>query len=143
MSDGRQEILAKFKGLRVTDVCDGMDALGMQDLGQMSRDIRPLWRDTENFTHRIYGIAHTVRFVPTDKPVPKYSPEEFYQWMSEWYRNLAGGPFVQDIKAGDVIVIDGMSAEPWGSLDPTMPSAGSPAARWVLSPTVAAEIRTS
>ena len=52
-------VLDSFEGLRVTDVCDGMDALGMHDMGQMSRDIRPLWRDTDTFAHRIYGLAHT------------------------------------------------------------------------------------
>ncbi len=103
----KPEILKAFDGLRVTDVCDGMDALGMQDIGQMSHEIRPLWRDVDKFTHRIYGIAHTVRFVPTDKPVPSQSPDEFYDWMGEWYRTLAQGPINDMIKPGDVIVIDG------------------------------------
>ena len=67
---GARAVLDLFEGLRVTDVCDGMDALGMHDMGQMSRDIRPLWRDTDTFAHRIYGLAHTVRFVPTQRPVP-------------------------------------------------------------------------
>ena len=104
---GAPDILNRFEGLRVTDVCDGMDALGMQDIGQMDRDIRPLWRDTDAFSHRIYGIAHTVRFVPTDRAVPSQSPDEFYEWMSEWYRTLAQGPITDQIKPGDVIVIDG------------------------------------
>jgi regulator of RNase E activity RraA len=107
MDDDRAVILQRYQGLRVTDVCDGMDAVGLMDRGQMAREIRPLWRDTETFKHRIYGIAHTVRFVPTDKPVPKLSKEEFRQWVSDWYRNLARGPFTNEIKNGDVIVIDG------------------------------------
>ena len=105
--DDAPAILKRFEGLRVTDVCDGMDALRMHDIGQMSHDIRPLWRDVDKFTHRVYGIAHTVRFVPTDKPVPAQSPDEFYEWMSEWYRTLAQGPITDTIKPGDVIVIDG------------------------------------
>jgi 4-hydroxy-4-methyl-2-oxoglutarate aldolase len=99
--------LEKYQGLRVTDVCDGMDALSMHDMGQMSRDIRPLWRDTENFTHRIYGVAHTVRFVPTQRPVPAQTPEEFYDWMSDWYGQYAQGPIRDQIQPGDLIVIDG------------------------------------
>lgn len=99
--------LERYQGLRVTDVCDGMDALGMQDMGLMSRDIRPLWRDTDNFKHRIYGVAHTVRFVPTQRAVPDQSPDEFYAWMREWYGTLAQGPFRDTIKRGDLIVIDG------------------------------------
>lgn len=101
------DIVKRFEGLRVTDVCDGMDALGMQDIGHMNHDVRPLWRDTENFTHRFCGVAHTVRFVPTDRPVPAQTPEQFYEWMSEWYRTLAQGPINANIKDGDVIVIDG------------------------------------
>lgn len=101
------DIVRRFEGLRVTDVCDGMDALGMQDVGQMQRDIRPLWRDLDAFSHRIYGLAHTVRFVPTDKTVPAMSPDEFYLWMSEWYRTLAQGPITDAIKPGDIVVIDG------------------------------------
>lgn len=99
--------LERYQGLRVTDVCDGMDAMGMPDIGLMSRDIRPLWRDTDNFTHRIYGVAHTVRFVPTQRPVPAQSPDEFYDWMREWYGELAQGPFRDQIQKGDLIVIDG------------------------------------
>ena len=91
-------VLDSFEGLRVTDVCDGMDALGMHDMGQMSRDIRPLWRDTDTFAHRIYGLAHTVRFVPTQRPVPDQTPDEFYDWMRNWYDTLARGPFVDQIR---------------------------------------------
>lgn len=101
------DILEKFKGLRVTDVCDGMDAIGMHDVGLVSRDIRPLWRDIENFSHRIYGLAHTVRFIPTDKPIPNYTPEEFDEFKRNWYGKLARGPFVDQIEPGDLIVIDG------------------------------------
>ena len=41
----RQEILELYKDLRVTDVCDGMDLIGLQDIGLMNRRIRPLWRE--------------------------------------------------------------------------------------------------
>lgn len=101
------EVKNAYEGLRVTDVCDGMDAIGMHDLGQLSDDIRPLWRDSDQFAHRIYGVAHTVRFVPTDKAVPKLSPEEFFEWMEEWYATMAQGPISSEISVGDVIVIDG------------------------------------
>src|SRR3954453_1313952 len=106
-SSDTRAVLDSFEGLRVPDVCDGMDALGMHDMGQMSRDIRPLWRDTDTFAHRIYGIAHTVRFVPTQRPVPPQTPDEFYDWMRNWYGTLARGPFVDPIRPRDLIVIDG------------------------------------
>ncbi len=101
-----KSILEKYKGLRVTDVCDGMDALGMQDIGLVDREIHPLWRDIENFTHRVYGLAHTVRFVPTNRKKPDYKPEGFDDFK-KWGYSLARGPFVDQIKAGDMIVIDG------------------------------------
>ena len=62
----RQEILNLYKDLRVTDVCDGMDLVGLQDVGLMHNTIRSLWRDVENFTHRFVGFAITVRHVPSD-----------------------------------------------------------------------------
>ena len=39
-------ILKLFEGLRVADVSDGMDAVGLQDVGLMDPAIAPLWRDT-------------------------------------------------------------------------------------------------
>lgn len=99
-------ILEKFKGLRVTDVCDGMDALGMQDIGLVDRSIRPLWRDIENFDHRVYGLAHTVRFVPTNRKKLDSKPEDFDEFKREGYSH-AKGPFTDKIKKGDMIVIDG------------------------------------
>ena len=59
--------LSLYEGLRVTDVCDGLDAIGLIDTCTMDWQIRPLWRDIEGFAHRIYGLAHTVRFVPTSR----------------------------------------------------------------------------
>ncbi len=58
-------ILRLFQDLRVSDVSDGMDVIGLADVGIVTPDIKPLWRDTENFTHRIVGIAVTARYVPT------------------------------------------------------------------------------
>ena len=38
----RKEILDLYKDLRLTDVLDGMDLIGLQDIGLMKNDIRPL-----------------------------------------------------------------------------------------------------
>lgn len=104
----RSEILALYDGLRVTDVNDGLDAAGLADLCVLDRAIRPLWKDLEGFAHRIYGFAHTVRFVPTRRPRPEFADrEEFYRWMGQWYGELAGGPITAEIQPGDVVVIDG------------------------------------
>ena len=103
----RHEQLERLQGARLTDVCDAMDAVGLQDVGLMHSDIRPLWRDVDDLSHRIYGFAHTVRFVPTDKRAPTFeNAEEFHRWKGDWYAELAGGPASEDIEDGDVIVID-------------------------------------
>ncbi|MBN1400172.1 MAG: RraA family protein [Anaerolineae bacterium] len=107
MDPKRQTLIDLYRGLRVTDVSDGMDYLGLWDRGNMDPDIRPLWRDTENLTHRIYGFAHTVRFAPTNRPVTPRSPEEAREFIAHWYRNWAPGPHRDTIQEGDLIVIDG------------------------------------
>ena len=103
----RDEVLKLFAGLRVTDVCDGMDAVGLQDVGLMDKRIMPLWRDAERFAHRIYGFAHTVRFVPTNKRAPTFATvEEHARWKSDWYSQLANAPRADELRDGDVLVID-------------------------------------
>ena len=58
-----QRILKAFEGLRVADVTDGMDFVGLQNVGLMDPEIHALWKDTEKFSHRFIGIAVTVRYV--------------------------------------------------------------------------------
>lgn len=111
MDQERQRIVDLYKGLRVTDVNDAMDIVGRRhDLGLMDDYIRPLHRDVENLTHCFVGFAHTLRFVPTNKPVTAETPEEMKAFISSWYRELARGP-VEPIQEGDVIVIDGQDTE--------------------------------
>jgi 4-hydroxy-4-methyl-2-oxoglutarate aldolase len=101
------KILALFKGLRVADVSDGMDAVGLQNVGLMNPDIHPLWRDTKHFTHRIIGIAVTARYVPTNKPPAGRRPtEEFDKWVGQWYSKLSPEPFVPLIRKGTVLVLE-------------------------------------
>ena len=102
----QQDLLSLFAGLRVTDVCDGLDAVGLIDTCTMDWQIRPLWRDTERFTHRIAGIAHTLRFVPTHRVVPRpLDLDEYKEWKSRWYRELAPGP-KEPVQSGEILVID-------------------------------------
>jgi 4-hydroxy-4-methyl-2-oxoglutarate aldolase len=103
---GTTALLAMYEGLRVTDVCDGLDAVGLIDTCTMDWQIRPLWRDVDGFSHRIYGLAHTVRFVPTGRVVPRPMPLEKHRaWKSKWYRELAPGP-KEAIHDGEIIVVD-------------------------------------
>ncbi|MCW4020917.1 MAG: RraA family protein [Candidatus Bathyarchaeota archaeon] len=103
----RERILRLYEGLRVTDVCDGMDAVGLQDVGTMDREIRPLWRDIEGFKHRIFGISLTLRFVPTNKRAPSFPNVEAYsKWKSNWYREISKDHVKENLSNGDIIVID-------------------------------------
>ncbi|MGC9453514.1 MAG: RraA family protein [Phycisphaerae bacterium] len=111
----RQRILDMYAGLRLTDVCDGMDAIGLQDVGLLDAEIRPLWRDTDNFAHRIVGFAHTVRFVPTRRRAPVFEDVEAHmKWKGDWYGRLAKGPINDEIRPGDVIVIDASGVKECG-----------------------------
>lgn len=102
-------VLKMFAGLRVADVSDGMDRAGLQDLGLVSPDIRPLWRDTEHFTHRMIGIAVTARYVPTNHPQAgrRETGEEFSQWVGRWYKEISPEPFVPLIRDGTALVLEG------------------------------------
>jgi 4-hydroxy-4-methyl-2-oxoglutarate aldolase len=103
-----QTLLKLYKGLRVADVCDGMDMVGLKDAGLMDPKIAPLWKDNLNYKHQFTGIAFTVRYVPTMRvPHPEGSSlEEYKQWRDEWYTNISGEPFIKDIRPGDAIIID-------------------------------------
>jgi regulator of RNase E activity RraA len=106
--EARKEILELYKDLRVTDVLDGMDLIGLQDIGLMKKEIRPLWRDVENFSHRIVGFAITVRHVPTDVRVGQNSFADldgFKKFKSEQYKR-APDAWLEAAKPGDVAVID-------------------------------------
>ncbi|MCS7238492.1 MAG: RraA family protein [Thermoguttaceae bacterium] len=102
-----ERILKLYEGLRVADVCDGMDKAGLQNIGLVSPEIQPLWRDTENFTHRIVGIAVTVRYVPTNRPpIGRKETAEFNEAVSQWYRELSPEPFIPLLRKGTVLVIE-------------------------------------
>jgi len=101
------KLLELFKGLRVSDVCDGMDAVGLQNIGLMDPDIRAPWRDTVHYTHRICGIAVTARYVPTQKPPAGRLPvEQFNTWVKDFYSSYTSEPFVPLIRKGTVMVIE-------------------------------------
>jgi regulator of RNase E activity RraA len=98
-----QRILKLYQDLRVSDVSDGMDVIGLADVGIVSNEIKPLWRDTVNFTHRIVGIAVTARYVPTNKREPKMASAT----VKHWYKDLTPETFVDQLFPGCVLVIDG------------------------------------
>jgi regulator of RNase E activity RraA len=103
-----QKVLDLYQGLRVADVVDGMDSVGLQGIGLVSPDIRPLWRDTEHYAHRIVGIAVTARYVPTNKPPAGARPEaEFDQWVKDAYSRITPETFTSLLRPGTVLVLEG------------------------------------
>jgi regulator of RNase E activity RraA len=102
-----QELLKLYEGLRVADVSDGMDLVGLKDLGLMDPQIEALWKDIDEFKHMFCGIAVTVRYVPTNREFPtSLSKEEYEKWVGEWYSQISPEPFVEHLKPGSVVVID-------------------------------------
>jgi hypothetical protein len=53
----------------------------------MAQDIKALWRDTDNFTHRLVGIAVTCRYVPSNKREPKLDDHTISKWYREYTLN--------------------------------------------------------
>jgi regulator of RNase E activity RraA len=109
-------LVKKFEGLRVTDVLDALQAVGIQDQTMMDREIRPLWRDnSDKVEHRFYGVAVTYQYVPTNRPpAGKMDYEAFKQWHSHWYRTYAPELFSQILKPGHVVVIDAQGSDRTG-----------------------------
>jgi regulator of RNase E activity RraA len=102
-----EQILKLFEGLRVADVSDGMDKVGLNNIGLMSLEIHAAWKDTVHFMHRFVGIAVTVRYVPTNKPpAPRMETEAFDKWVGQWYNTLSSEPFVPLIRKGTALVFD-------------------------------------
>jgi 4-hydroxy-4-methyl-2-oxoglutarate aldolase len=110
-------ILRLFDGLRVADVSDGMDAVGLQNIGLMDPEIRPLWKDTQEYTHRFIGIAVTVRYVPTQQPAAgRMETAAYDKWAGEWYSKRSPEPFQPILRTGSALVIDDASEVDVGSI---------------------------
>jgi 4-hydroxy-4-methyl-2-oxoglutarate aldolase len=111
------QVLLLYAGLRVADVCDGMDKAGLRGSGLMSTDIHPLWKDTLHYTHRFAGIAVTARYVPSSKPAPgPMAPADYDKWEKEGYSKLSPEPFVPLLRTGSALVIEDAPAADVGSI---------------------------
>jgi len=122
----RQRILELYRDLRLTDVLDAMDLIGLQDIGLMDKNIRPLWRDVEKFSHRIVGFAVTVRHVPTDIRVGQNSFEDlagFKRFKSQQYKR-APDAWLEAAKPHDVAVLMPVESPNVVSSDPTIALVG-------------------
>lgn len=99
-----KRILDMYKYLRVSDVSDGMDVVGLQDIGTVDPEIHALWKDTDTFSHRIVGIAVTARYMPTNKREPKMDRA----LIGKYYSTVTSEAFMDVLTPGTVLVIDAM-----------------------------------
>ena len=110
------KILKLYEGLRVADVSDGMDMVGLPGTGLVDPAIHPDWIDLENLSHQFQGIAVTARYVPTqrsDRPKPG---EEFQKWEGNFYNTYSHEAFTTVIKPGTVVVLDDVEDKDIGSI---------------------------
>ena len=108
-------LAARFaKYLRVTDVTDGLDALGRADKCLPDPAIRPLWMGT-----RFWGPAVTMRVIPSHRPMPILTRKDALRQHAIWHE--MGGFHVElepHLKPGCVIVTSTSGAREtgyWGS----------------------------
>jgi regulator of RNase E activity RraA len=110
-------LLKLYEGLRVADVIDGLDAVGLAEVTMMDKHIRPLWRDEQKITHRIHGIALTIRLVPAQATAPKFeSHADERKWEAGGWgpppemRTEGGrGGYMGLIRPGTILVVDGQA----------------------------------
>jgi 4-hydroxy-4-methyl-2-oxoglutarate aldolase len=100
------EILSLYQGLRVADVSDGMDMVGLGNTGLVDASIHAAWKDPDSLKHQFHGIALTVRYVPSNLPDQPDKLKDFKEWEGNFYYRYSSEPFTSIIKAGHVIVID-------------------------------------
>jgi 4-hydroxy-4-methyl-2-oxoglutarate aldolase len=110
------KILELYKNLRVADVSDGLDMVGLPGTGLVDPAIHPDWVDLKNFTHIFRGIAITVRYVPTQRPALPAPGEEFHKWEGNFYNIYSHEAFTQLIRPGSAIVIDDVEDRDIGSI---------------------------
>jgi regulator of RNase E activity RraA len=102
-----EDILKLYAGLRVADVSDGMDMVGLRDLGLMGTEIEALWKNIDDLSHIFCGVAVTARYIPTNKVIKNpMDPDEFRAWEGNWYGNISPEPFVELLKPGAALVLD-------------------------------------
>jgi 4-hydroxy-4-methyl-2-oxoglutarate aldolase len=114
-SSGRDPyaLAARFnKFLRVTDVTDGLDAVGRADLTLLDPAIRPLWMGM-----RFWGPAKTLRVVPTNRRMPVVERQDALKQHVIWDKSGAMHAKLT-VKPGCIIITSTNGAREcgyWGS----------------------------
>ncbi len=110
-----QELLEKIRGCRLADLSDGMDAIGLVNVGTMSSKMRPIREGIS-----MAGLAYTVKLIPAQEEVKACGTVEEYmeelgKWCADTYA-FAGG--FADGKGKDMVVVIDIGGYPggiWGS----------------------------
>jgi 4-hydroxy-4-methyl-2-oxoglutarate aldolase len=110
------KILKLFSNLRVADVSDGLDRVGLPGTGLVNPEIHPDWVDLKDFKHVFRGIAVTVRYVPTQRPALPEKLSDFSAWEGNLYSTISTEAFTQLIRPGTAIVIDDVEDMDIGSI---------------------------
>lgn len=109
-------ILKLFEGLRVADVSDGMDMVGLPGTGMVDPAIHPDWVDRKDLSHQFRGIAVTARYVPTQRPDRPAPGEKFHEWEGNFYNAYSHEAFAKLIRPGTVVVLDDVEEKDIGSI---------------------------
>ena len=100
-NERKKAILDIVAKLRVTDIRDGLDWVGLHHFGTVSPEIRPLWRT------KAAGFALTMRHVPTQQKVPELTPDEYTRWAYEyWYGQVFANDMPDFIDDTTFLVVD-------------------------------------
>lgn len=110
------QLLDLYKGLRVADVSDGMDMVGLPGAGLVDPAIHSDWTDLDSLSHQFRGIAVTARYVPTQRPDRPAPGEIFQEWEGHFYNTYSNEAFTELIKPGTAIVIDDVETKDVGSI---------------------------
>jgi 4-hydroxy-4-methyl-2-oxoglutarate aldolase len=110
------KILDLYKNLRVADVSDGLDMVGLPGTGLVNPEIHACWVDLKDFKHVFRGIAVTVRYVPTQRPALPAPGEDFSKWEGNFYNSYSHEAFSRIIRPGSAIVIDDVEDMDIGSI---------------------------
>jgi regulator of RNase E activity RraA len=110
------ELLKMYETLRVADVSDGLDMVGLPNTGLVDPAIHPDWVNREDLSHIIRGIAVTARYVPTQRPDRPKPDEDFAAWEGHFYSTYSTEAFTDAIQKGSVVVIDDVEDKDIGSI---------------------------
>ncbi|MCX7984821.1 MAG: RraA family protein [Bacteroidetes bacterium] len=110
------KLLKLFEGLRVADISDAMDIVGLPNTGLVDPSIHPDWIDEKELTHQFRGIAVTARYVPTQRPDRPAPGQKFSEWEGHFYTAYSHEAFAKLIRPGTVVVIDDVEEKDIGSI---------------------------